>query len=170
MARAGREAVRLQAAGMFADGLEPVVIAERLRVTPKSVRAWRRAWTGGGVAALASKGPGGATCRLDAGRIETLKEHLEHGPAAHGWSEDRRWTLARISILIFELFRVRYSLRGVSLLLHRIGYSPQVPVHRAAERDEHAVAAWRTERWPEIKGRPQISARGSCSPTKPASR
>ena len=170
VARAGREAVRFEAAGMFAEGLESVVIAERLRVTPKSVRAWRRAWLDGGVAALASKGPGGATCRLDAGRIETLKTHLDQGPAVHGWREDQRWTLARTSALVFELFRVRYSLRGVSLLLHRIGYSPQVPVHRAAERDEQAVAAWRIERWPEIKGSPQISAHGSCSPTKPASR
>ena len=155
---------------MFAAGLESVVIAERLRVTPKSVRAWRRAWMDGGVAALASKGPGGATCRLDAGRIEVLKAHLEQGPASHGWDEDQRWTLARISTLIFELFKVRYSLRGVSLLLHRIGYSPQVPVHRAAERDEQTVAAWRIESWPEVKDSPQISARGSCSPTKPASR
>lgn len=170
VARAGREAVRFEAAGMFAAGLESVVIAERLRVTPKSVRAWRRAWMDGGVAALASKGPGGATCRLDAGRIEVLKAHLEQGPASHGWDEDQRWTLARISTLIFELFKVRYSLRGVSLLLHRIGYSPQVPVHRAAERDEQTVAAWRIESWPEVKDSPQISARGSCSPTKPASR
>jgi len=150
VARAGREAVRFEAAEMFADGLEPVVIAERLRVTPKSVRAWRRAWLDGGVAALASKGPGGAVCRLDAGRFETLKAHLDQGPALHGWCEDQRWTLARVSTLIFELFRVRYSLRGVSLLLYRIGYSPQVPVHRAVDRDEQAVAAWRAERWPEV--------------------
>jgi Winged helix-turn helix len=68
------------------------------------------------------------------------------------------------------MFRVRYSLRGVSLLLHRIGYSPQVPVRRAVERGEQALPAWRTKRWPEIKRRPQISAHGSCSPTKLARR
>ena len=38
---------------------------------------------------------------------------------------------------------MRYTLRGTSYLLHRIGFSPQVPVHRAAERDEAAIAAWR---------------------------
>ena len=32
---------------------------------------------------------------------------------------------------------------GASYLLHRIGFSPQVLVHRAAERDKDAVAAWR---------------------------
>jgi Winged helix-turn helix len=36
-------------------------------------------------------------------------------------------------------------------LLHRIGYSPQVPVHRAAERDEAAIAAWRAQTWAKVR-------------------
>lgn len=155
---------------MFAAGIEPVVVAERLRVTPKSVRVWRRAWCEGGTGALASKGPGGSVCRLDPVQLEQFAAHLDAGPQEHGWTQDARWTLARISRLVFELFRVRYSLRGTSYLLHRIGYSPQVPAHRAVERDEQAVAAWREQEWARIKARPQISAPGSCSPTKPASR
>ena len=39
-----------------------------------------------------------------------------------------------------RLFGVSYTLRGVSFLLHRLGFSPQVPAHRAFERDEDAVA------------------------------
>jgi transposase len=62
------------------------------------------------------------------------------GPAAHGWDEDQQWTLARVAQVIRELFGQEYTLRGVSYLLHRIGWSPQVPVHRAAERDEEACA------------------------------
>ena len=42
----------------------------------------------------------------------------------------------------------------MDLLLHRIGWSVQVPARRAAERDEAAVAAWQEETWPVIKGRP----------------
>ncbi|MDQ2876412.1 MAG: winged helix-turn-helix domain-containing protein [Actinomycetota bacterium] len=38
---------------------------------------------------------------------------------------------------------MRYTLRGTSYLLHRMGWAPQVPVHRAVERDEDAIAAWR---------------------------
>ena len=33
---------------------------------------------------------------------------MDTGPAAYGWVEDQRWTLARVTRLIFELFRVRY--------------------------------------------------------------
>jgi transposase len=42
---------------------------------------------------------------------------------------------------------VDYPLPGVDLLLHRIGWSVQVPARRAAERDEAAIAAWREETW-----------------------
>ena len=49
--------------------------------------------------------------------------------------EDQRWTLERVTTLIGRLFGVRYTLRGTSYLLHRIGSPPQVPVHRAAERE-----------------------------------
>jgi transposase len=51
--------------------------------------------------------------------------------AAWDWDEDQRWTLARVATLTGRLFHVRYTLRGVSYLLHRMGFSPQVPIHRA---------------------------------------
>jgi putative transposase len=43
-------------------------------------------------------------------------------------------------------------LRGASYLLHRMGYTPQVPIHRAADRDEKTIAAWRTGAWAKIRG------------------
>jgi transposase len=46
---------------------------------------------------------------------------------------------------------VRYTLRGVSLLVHRIGFSAQMPKHRPVERDEQAVATWRRQVWPQAK-------------------
>ncbi len=52
-----------------------------------------------------------------------------------------------VTTLIGRLFHVRYTLRGTSYLLHRMGYTPQVPVHRAAERDEAAIATWRDVTW-----------------------
>src|SRR5690242_9231919 len=59
----------------------------------------------------------------------------------------RRWTPARVAALIARLFGVPYTLRGVSYLLHRMGFTPQVAAHRAAERDEDAIAAWRSQTW-----------------------
>jgi transposase len=49
-------------------------------------------------------------------------------------------------------FGVDYTLRAVSYLLHRIGWSPQMPTRRAIERDEDAIAAWRTTTWAKVRG------------------
>jgi transposase len=150
--RARREKLRLQAAQMFEQGIKPVRVARLLRVSTKSAYQWRRRWRAGGEAALASKGPGGDACRLDEVQLGRLRAALDLGPAAYGWREDQRWTLARVTALIARLFHVRYTLRGTSYLLHRIGFTPQVPVHRAAERDEDAIAAWRAKTWAKVRG------------------
>ena len=91
-------------------------------------------------------------CRLSGAQLERLRAALEAGPAVWGWAEDQRWTLARVTTLTGRLFHVRYTLRGTSYLLHRIGYTPQVPVHRAAERDEAKIAAWRSQTWAKVRG------------------
>jgi transposase len=150
--RARREQVRLQAAAMYEHDMTPVQVAGELRVSTKSAYQWRRRWRAGGTAALASKGPGGAVCRLGPAQLSRLRAALDQGPAALGWDEDQRWTLARVTTLIGRLFHVRYTLRGTSYLLHRIGYTPQVPVHRAAERNEAAIAAWRDVTWVKLRG------------------
>jgi transposase len=134
------------------DVVSPVQVADRLRVSTKSAYQWRRRWRAGGGAALASKGPGGAVCRLNQAQLARLRAALEGGPAAWGWGEDQRWMLARAAALIGRLFHIRYTLRGVSYLLHRIGFTPQVPVHRAAERNEAAIAAWRATTWAKVRG------------------
>ena len=54
--------------------------------------------------------------------------------------------------LIGRLFHVSYTLRGTSYLLHRMGWTPQVPAHRATERDEDAITAWRTQTWAKVRG------------------
>lgn len=150
--RSRRELVRLQAAEMFARDADARQVASSLRVSTKSVYQWRRAWRGGGDAALASKGAGGNPCKLDEAQLARLRAALEAGPAAYGWARDQRWTLARVAALVMRLFGVSYTLRGMSYLLHRLGFSPQVPAHRAFERSEDAVAQWRTATWAKVRG------------------
>jgi hypothetical protein len=60
---------------------------------------------------------------------------------------------------------VSYTLAGLDLLLHRIGWSVQVPARQAAERDEGRIAAWREEIWPVVKERRRTWAPGSASKT-----
>jgi putative transposase len=150
--RVKREAVRREAAGLLEQGVPVSQVAARLRVSDEVVYRWRRAVNAGGVEALASKGSSGAACRLDNAQLRRLAGELDRGPVAHGFGPDQRWTLARVAELIERLFGVRYTLRGVSYLLHRIGFTPQVPARRAAERDPAQIADWHARRWPSVKG------------------
>jgi transposase len=149
--RAQRERVRLAAAELVEAGASDREVARRFRVTRMSANRWRRALAAGGRQALASKGPGGARCKLATAQLRELQTVLEGGPAAWGWVEDQCWTLARIAELVRRRFRVDYTLAGLDLLLHRIGWSVQVPARRANERDEAAIARWKQVSWPQIK-------------------
>jgi transposase len=166
--RARRERVRYAAADMFATGATDAQVARRFRVSRMSANRWHRAFDAGGREALASTGPGGAQCKLTEAQLTALPAELQAGPAAHGWDADQRWTLARIAEVIHRRFGVAYTLAGVDYLLHRIGWSVQVPARRAAERDQAKVAAWVEEDWPVIKGPRRTWAAGSASRTRRA--
>ncbi|MFG2794637.1 winged helix-turn-helix domain-containing protein [Streptomyces sp. NPDC048419] len=109
-------------------------------------------------------------CRLSPRCLEKLAAYLDEGPAAHGWVEDQVWTAARVATLIGRKFHVSYSVSGATRLMHRLGFSPQIPVRRVAERDEQAVTVWKEATWAEVKepGRPAEAT--SASRTKPGSR
>jgi transposase len=150
--RARREQVRLAAADLIEAGASDREVARRFRVSRMSANRWRRDLAAGGRAALASRGAGGAKCKLGPGQLAELEAVLDAGPAASGWDEDQRWTLARITEVIWQRFGAEYTLGGADLLLHRIGWSVQVPARQAAERDEARIADWREETWPVVKG------------------
>src|SRR3954452_8680280 len=145
-----RERVRLAAAAWIEEGATDAEVAVRFRVSRMSANRWHRALADGGRPALASKGPGGAPCRLSPAQLDELQVLLDAGPTAEGWT-DQCWTLARIAAVVRERFGVDYTLPGVDLLLHRVGWSVQVPARRAAERDEERITAWREETWPAVK-------------------
>jgi transposase len=166
--RARREQVRLAAAELIEAGASDREVARQFRVTRMSANRWRRALAAGGRAALASRGAGGARCKLSPAQLRELETVLDAGPAAWGWDEDQCWTLARIAEVVHRRFRVEYTLAGLDLLLHRAGWSVQVPARQATERDDAAIAAWRKETWPAVKGRRRTWAPGSASRTSPA--
>src|SRR5580693_1300946 len=149
--RARREQVRLAAADLIEAGASDREVAKRFRVSRMSANRWRRVLSAGGRAALESKGAGGARCKLSPAQLRELEAVLDAGPAVRGWDEDQCWTLARIAELGRRRFKVEYTLAGLDLLLHRIGWSVQIPARRAAERDEARIAEWREETWPVVK-------------------
>src|SRR3974390_499138 len=120
---------------MIEAGASDREIARRFRVSRMSVNRWRRALAAGGREALASKGAGGARCKLTPAQVAELEAILDAGPAAAGYA-DQCWTLARVAEQAWRRFRVEYTLAGMDVLLHRIGWSVQVPARRGGGGDE----------------------------------
>ena len=69
--------------------------------------------------------------QAERGQLRELATLLDAGPAAWGWDEDQCWTLARIAEVVRRRFGAEYTLAGMDLPLHRIGWSVQVPARRA---------------------------------------
>jgi transposase len=166
--RRRRELVRLAAVERLERRAPVAEIAVELRVSERSVQRWRRAWEAGGATGVASRGQA-ARCRLGGDQLAELDRVLDAGPAASGWG-DQRWTLARIRDLIAARFKVQYTVPGTWYLLRRRGWSCQLGVRRAVERDDGAVEVWKKETWPRVKEPRRPSAAGSSSRTRPASR
>ena len=79
--RARRERARLAPAELIEAGASDRVVARRFRVSRMSANRWRRLATGG-TQALASKGAGGARCKLTPAQLREVEAVLDAGPAA----------------------------------------------------------------------------------------
>ena len=60
------------------------------------------------------------------------------------------WTCGRIAKVIEEEFGVAYGKGHVSRLLRQLRWTPQMPIRRASQRDEQAIAQWRSQTWPRL--------------------
>ncbi|MFD9303400.1 winged helix-turn-helix domain-containing protein [Streptomyces sp. NPDC060048] len=58
---------------------------------------------------------------------------------------------------------------GASRLMRRLGFSPQVPARRVAERGEQAVTVWKEATWAEVKNPGRPAGATSASRMKPTS-
>ncbi|QNP75481.1 winged helix-turn-helix domain-containing protein [Streptomyces roseirectus] len=163
-----RERIRLEAAARFAAGESNAEVAKDLRVSVRSVQRRRRAWLGVGTEGLRSAGPVSQP-RLSEALFAVPEQELAKGPVAHRWP-DQPWTPTRIRTLIGRRFHKSLTLSAIARMLHRRGFSHQVPARRAVERDEEAVAGWVKETWPQVEGPWRRSTPGCASRTKPDSR
>src|SRR5207253_9764705 len=90
--------------------------------------------------------------RLTPAQEQRMPDFLWHGPEAYGLRGEV-WTCARVARVLEEEFGVRYHKGHVSRLLRQLGWTPQVPIRRAIQRDEEAIERWRAEVWPRLRAR-----------------
>lgn len=126
-------------------------IAAALGATESAVSRWLAAARLGGLEALTSHTDRrGVAPRLTPDQVRLIPDFLWHGAEAYGFRGDV-WTCGRVAGVIREEFDVSYSNSQVSRLLKQLGWTPQIPITRAIQRDEEAIARWRTESWPRLK-------------------
>ena len=128
-------------------------VARHVKASPTSVCRWRDTAAQHGDNGLNAKPQRGGQARLNAKECQHLLYLLNQGARAHGFRNEL-WTLSRMATVIARHFGITYCPSGVWHLMHRLKWSPQKPQRRARERDEQAIAMWRTANWPRIKKSP----------------
>ena len=112
-----------------------------LGVTGRTVRRWWASYREGGLAAVRAKPVPGRAPKLTDAQKKHLEELLLKGARAAGFPTDL-WTCPRIGKLITDRFGVRYHVDSLPRLLRSLGWSPQKPQRRAAERNERRIRNW----------------------------
>ena len=145
-----REWRRMRALDLKEQGWKQCSIAAALGVTKGAVSQWLAAAQRGGPEALRARPGRGIKPKLTPEQIRLIPDFLWHGAEAYGFRGDV-WTCDRVVDVLEEEFGVSYSKSQVSRLLKRLGWTPQIPITRAIQRDEEAIERWRVESWPGLK-------------------
>jgi transposase len=144
-----REWRRLRAWQLSQQGWSQRTIAGALGVSEVSVSHWLTRAREGGVESLRARPAPGRPPALSPEQKNLIPEFLWHGAEAYGFTGDV-WTCARVALVILEEFGVDYHKGHVGKLLKNLGWTPQMPIRRAIQRDEAAIRRWRDEVWPEL--------------------
>lgn len=145
-----REWRRFRAVELHDLGWVEVDIAQALDVSKGTVSRWLMVAETVGPEALMSRLSAGCPPKLTAAQLGMLPELLWHGAEAYGFRGEV-WTCARIGQVIRREFGVAYHKDHVSRLMKELGWTPQIPITRAIQRDEVAIEHWRVTVWPELR-------------------
>ena len=145
----GLEWRRFRALHLKRQGWSRRDIAEALGVSAVSVSRWFARARDGGPEALRARPSPGRPPKLSATQKRLIPEFLWHGAEAYGFRGEV-WTCGRIARVIEEEFGVRYHKDHVGRLLQELGWTPQLPIRRALQRDEEAIRRWRADVWPDL--------------------
>src|SRR5271154_10696 len=139
---------RCQAVQAVEKGDKVEDVARIIGVNPRSIYRWLQlSKQPDGLAAKPHLGP---ATRLSLTQQKRLEQMLCEGAHAHGWP-NQLWTTQRIADLIQRKFGISLHHDHVGRFLRqRLKWTPQKPRRRARERDEKAIAAWKSNVFPNI--------------------
>lgn len=145
-----REWRRLRAVALHEEGWPEVLIAEALDVYKGTVSRWLAIAKASGIEALLAHTGAGHPPQLTLEQLAIVPELLWHGAETYGFRGDV-WTCPRIAQVIHWELGLSYHKDHVSRLMKELGWTPQIPITRAIQRDEEVIERWRVEVWPELR-------------------
>jgi len=165
-----RMARRLQALWLARQGRTCRQIMAVSGAGRRSIQQWVTKYNAGGVDELLDKPRSGRPTLLTADQQEQLKARVAAGPT----DEDvvSVFNAAAIDQLVEREFGVLYSLRGMQVLLGRLGFSYQCPRPRHENSDPEAQEAFKKglpSCWRRSESSTPTSKSRSTSKTRPAS-
>jgi transposase len=146
------EGRRKRALELKHHGWKQCAIAAALGVSAAAVSQWVAEARARGSEAWRAKPRPIGPVKLTSDQVQMIPELLSHGAEAYGFRGEF-WTCARVATVIWEEFGVSHHKAHVSRLLKRLAWTPQLPIERAAQRDEAVIKQWRVQVWPELKKR-----------------
>lgn len=153
-----REWRRMQAWKLALQGWRVNAIARALAASPTAVSRWLATAHRNGPQALHARPHPGAVPKLTPQQKRRIADFLWHGPEAYGFRGEV-WTCPRVARVLDEEFGVSYSRSQVARILKALGWTPQIPITRAIQRDEDAIERWAEEDWPRLKQRARKEGR-----------
>jgi transposase len=126
-------------------------IAAALGVSEAAVSQWLACARQEGTNGLLAH-PHGGHPKLTPQQQRLLPDFLWHGAEAYGFRGEL-WTCARIVKMLRWEFGVSFHKDHVSRMLKAMGWTPQIPITRAIQRNEAEIERWRTEVWPKLRRR-----------------
>jgi transposase len=145
-----REGRRLRAWALYQQGWKQRTIADALGVSPGAVSQWLKRAREGGRAALRRCPAPGRPPKLTVAQRAAVPALLARGAEAFGFT-GQVWTTKRIAAVLEVAFGVRHHPAHISRVVRACGWSVQLPIRRASQRDEGAIERWYAERWPALK-------------------
>lgn len=163
-----KEARRFHALELKHMGWTQENIAAAFGVTSAAVSQWVGTAETQGTEALRARPHTGRPPVLTRAEKQLIPEFLSQGAEAYGFRGEI-WTCARVRKVIEWEFDVTYHKSHVARVLKELDWTPQRPVERASQRDEAAIARWRSEVWEELKKRRVWSGESWSLSMNPAS-
>ncbi len=108
-------------------------VAEKCKIGIRALNHWISRYKTEGLKGLTDKPRPGKVSKLTEEQREELKEIIGAGPIASGY-DSGIWTCSIVSDVIYKKFNVKYSISQVSRILHKIGFSYQVPKKNSQEQ------------------------------------